>query len=72
MLKFNLFSRFGPTTSLILMLMLITFIVISFPFLFIYIINTLFPVAAIPYTFETWCAVLLLDMIFKVRIESSK
>jgi hypothetical protein len=72
MSKINLLKWFGPTTSGLLMLLLIVIIAVTFPFLFIYIINTLFPVAAIPYNFQTWCAVVLLDMILKTRLEFGK
>ena len=36
------------------------------PFLTIWAVNTLFPVLAIPYTMETWMAMILLGGLFKV------
>jgi hypothetical protein len=35
-------------------------VVVAGPLLSIWALNTLFPVLAIPYTFETWCAAGLL------------
>ena len=42
-----------------LWLVLIVAIIIVGPLLSIWALNTLFPVLAIPYTFETWLAVML-------------
>jgi len=39
------------------------------PFLSIWALNTLFPVLAIPYTFETWCAVILLKGFISVNVK---
>ena len=36
------------------------------PFLTIWALNTVFPVLAIPYTKETWAAMILLGGLFKV------
>jgi len=36
------------------------------PFLTIWALNTVFPVLAIPYTMETWAAMILLGGLFKV------
>jgi len=36
------------------------------PFLTIWALNTVFPVLAIPYTMETWMAMILLGGLFKV------
>ena len=46
--------------ALILGLILIVFMVLIGPFLTIWSLNTLFPVLAIPYTFWTWLAAVLL------------
>ena len=37
------------------------------PLVVIWSINTLFPVAAIPYNFETWCAAIILAGVFKTN-----
>ena len=46
-------------------LVLIVIIVIFGPLLSIWALNTLFPVLAIPYTLETWAAMLLVGGIFR-------
>lgn len=42
----------------------IVFIFIS-PFFILWSLNTLFPALAIPYTFETWCAVVLIGVFLR-------
>ena len=46
-------------------LVLIVIIVIFGPLLSIWALNTLFPVLAIPYTLETWAAMLLVGGMFR-------
>jgi hypothetical protein len=46
-------------------LVLIVAIIIVGPLLSIWALNTLFPVLAIPYTFETWLAVILVGGMFR-------
>jgi hypothetical protein len=46
-------------------LVLIAAIVIVGPLLSIWALNTLFPVLAIPYTFDTWLAVMLVGGMFR-------
>jgi hypothetical protein len=48
-----------------LWLVLIVAIIIAGPLLSIWSLNTLFPVLAIPYTFETWLAVMLVGGMFR-------
>jgi hypothetical protein len=48
-----------------LWLVLIVAIIIVGPLLSIWALNTLFPVLAIPYTFETWLAVMLFGGMFR-------
>ena len=48
-----------------LWLVLIVAIIIVGPLLSIWALNTLFPVLAIPYTFETWLAVMLVGGVFQ-------
>ena len=50
-----------------LWLVLIVAIIIAGPLLSIWSLNTLFPVLAIPYTFETWLAVILLGGVVNSR-----
>jgi hypothetical protein len=43
-------------------------LVILGPVAVIWSLNTLFPALAIPLTFETWCAVVVLSGVFKTTI----
>ena len=48
-----------------LWLVLIVIVIIVGPLLSIWALNTLFPVLAIPYTIQTWAAMLLVGGIFR-------
>jgi len=48
-----------------LWLVLVVIVIIVGPLLSIWSLNTLFPVLAIPYTFETWLAVMLVGGMFR-------
>lgn len=47
-------------------------LVILGPFLTLWALNTLFPVLAIPYGFDTWVATLILHGLFRTSITSKK
>jgi hypothetical protein len=49
----------------LLMILLIILVVIFSPFLTIWSLNILFPALEIPYTLETWSAVILLGLAFQ-------
>ena len=55
----------------ILFLLLIIAIVVLGPFATVWSLNTLFPVLAIPYTLETWLAVVLIGSLFKTKVTTS-
>ena len=48
-----------------LWLLLIVIVIIVGPLLSIWALNTLFPMLAIPYTLETWAAMLLVGGMFR-------
>ena len=48
-----------------LWLVLVVIVLIAGPLLSIWALNTLFPVLAIPYTLETWAAMLLVGGMFR-------
>jgi hypothetical protein len=48
-------------------LTLVVTVIIMGPLLSIWALNTLFPVLAIPYTIETWAAVILIAVMPRVR-----
>lgn len=51
--------------SKILMLLLVIAVIVLMPLAVIWSVNMLFPVAAIPVSFDTWCAVVVLGMFFR-------
>ena len=55
-------------SKLILLGALLIAIIVFGPFLTIWALNVLFPALAIPYTFETWAAAIILGSVFKTTI----
>ena len=55
-------------SKLILFGALLVAIIVLGPLFTIWALNTLFPVLAIPYTFETWAATIILGSVFKTNI----
>jgi hypothetical protein len=51
---------------------LILLVLILGPFATIWAANTLFPVLAIPYTWQTWLSVILLGAFFKANVSVKK
>lgn len=51
---------------------LIVTLVVLMPIFTIWALNVLFPVLAIPYTLETWSAVILLGMFFRANVTVKK
>jgi hypothetical protein len=58
--------------KLILAIAFIIFLVVIGPILTIWALNTLFPALAIPFTFETWLAVVIIGGVLKSRVTTSK
>jgi hypothetical protein len=58
--------------ALIAVIALIVFLVIIGPILTIWSLNTLFPVLVIPYTIETWFAVVVVASLFKTNLTYKK
>jgi hypothetical protein len=52
----------------ILFIVLVLLLVVFGPFVSIWALNTLFPVLAIPYTFNTWAAVVILKSFLTVQV----
>jgi hypothetical protein len=48
------------------------FMIVIGPFLTIWAVNTLFPIAAIPYTWETWVAVILVGAFIRAKVSVTK
>jgi hypothetical protein len=53
-------SKMSDTFKILAIIALVAFLVIFGPFVWIWCINTLFPIANIQYTFDTWLASLLI------------
>jgi hypothetical protein len=58
------FKTKSHTLMAVLAVAAIVFIFIS-PFFVLWAMNTLFPALAIPYTFETWCAIVLIGVFLR-------
>jgi hypothetical protein len=57
---------------LILGIVLVVALVIAGPLISIWALNTLFPVLAIPYTFETWAAVIIVGALIRANVTVKK
>ena len=53
-------------------LVLLVIAIVAGPLLSIWALNTLFPVLAIPYTIETWAAVILIAVMPRVSFSTKK
>lgn len=60
------------SSKIIIYVALIVFLVTIGPFLTIWGLNTLFPVLAIPYSFDTWAAVIIVQLAIRSNISTSK
>lgn len=58
--------------KLILALAFIVFVIAIGPILTIWAVNTLFPTLAIPYTLETWFAVVVLGAFMRTKVSLKK
>ena len=61
-------SIFGVTVGVIIIIAL----AVLLPILYIWALNTMFPVLAIPYSLETWSAAVLLHIFFSKSVEIKK
>lgn len=60
-------------TSLAFLIIVIAVLLVIFgPFATIWSLNTLFPVLAIPYTFDTWLAIVVVASLFKQTVKVGK
>ena len=65
--------KMKPTaTNIIFLAVLVAVIFIGTPLALIWALNTLFPVLAIPFTFETWLAAFLIPAALKANISVNK
>jgi hypothetical protein len=54
------------------LLMIVILAIVFVPFAIIWGLNVLFPVLAIPYTIETWAAIVIVSGVFKANVKVSK
>jgi len=60
-------------SSLALLIVVVAILLVIFgPFATIWSLNTLFPVLAIPYTFDTWAAIVIVASLFKQTVKVGK
>ena len=59
-------------TKVILAIAFLIFLVVIGPIITIWALNILFPSLAIPFTWETWLAVVIMGGVFKSRISVNK
>ena len=55
-------------SKLFLAILFIVFLVVIGPIATIWSLNTLFPALAIPYSFETWLAIVVIGGVFKSSV----
>jgi hypothetical protein len=60
--------KFDNPAAYIFLVLLVVALFIFIPFAIVWALNALFPVLAIPYTFETWLATIVLSGVLKTTI----
>jgi hypothetical protein len=65
-------KNMSDTIKIVGVIILILLLVVFAPFLTIWSLNTLFPVLAIPFTFDTWAAIVLLGMWVRGTVDFRK
>jgi len=55
-----------------IILILVVLAVLLGPFVTIWSLNTLFPVLDIPYSLDTWCAIILLGLFLRANVKVDK
>ncbi len=63
-LKESVIMALGGLTAILLVVAIFTL----GPLFVVWALNTLFPILEIPYTFSTWCAVIVLAWFLRVKI----
>jgi hypothetical protein len=63
-LKENAIMAIGGLVAIMLVIAIFTL----GPIFVVWALNTLFPILAIPYSFDSWCAVIILAWFMRVKI----
>jgi len=58
--------------KLLSMIILVVLLVLIGPLITIWALNTVFPVLNIPYTFDTYCAIVILGVFFRANVTVKK
>ena len=58
--------------KILLIFLLVVLAVAAGPLVTIWALNSLFPALAIPYTFSTWLAVIIVGAVLRARVEVKK
>jgi hypothetical protein len=58
--------------KVVLLIALIVFLIVVGPLLTIWALNTLFPVLAIPYTWQTWLAIIFVGGFLRANVTLKK
>jgi hypothetical protein len=58
--------------KILLIFLVVILAVATGPLVTIWALNALFPVLAIPYTFSTWLAVIIVGAVLRARVEVKK
>jgi hypothetical protein len=69
MIKFDSVKSLGLTGGIVLVAALAIVICIVWPWMLITSLNILFPVLAIPFNLDTWCAVMMLHLVINTSIK---
>lgn len=65
-----MFSLKPTVGNIALLVAIILFVAILGPLLTLWALNTLFPVLALKYSFDNWCAIVLLHAFFTTAIRT--
>ena len=63
---------FDSMIKIVLAIALILVLLAIGPWLVIWSLNTLFPILVIPYTWQTWLAVLIMSAFFQTKVSVKK
>lgn len=69
MIKFDPIKSLGLGGGIVFVAILAIGICIIWPWMFITALNTLFPILAIPFNLDTWCAVMMLHLVVNTSIK---
>ena len=69
MIKFDPIKSLGLSGGIVFVIILAIAICVIWPWMFITSLNTLFPILAIPFNLDTWCAIMMLHLVINTSIK---